>query len=414
MTRLLVLLTALLAALPAAAQWPAEAWAEDQTFGDITIRGNASTSAWLIRNELLFASGDAFDMDLVDATWEHLEDLGWFAFVDISLDDEMADAVPVTVTVEEDQTFRYYPVIDYDRRWDILLGARAYDVNLRGRGEQLSITGIWHAPHRYTASWSHPWLFGVRGLSWGLDGMWEDAEFVYRDFDHRRWQARAHVRWQPRGTWFAEAGATRAFFRQEGDFLGAPSDWSAGERTRWILEGTLGLDMRDLAWYPTRGRYHALSLRRHVSDDFADFTELRADLREFVPTPWGHVLALHARGRRVSGPVPPEDMLFWGGPETLRGFHYAQLEGEEGWLLSAEYRWPIFLMPISADGRVIGIGLHAFYDQGANWWDGGSASPRHDWGAGAHINISAHQFRFEVARTDDGRTAFQFMDSFNF
>lgn len=414
MIRPLILLTILLAAAPLCAQWSDDGWAEDQTFGAVTIVGNTSTRTDLIRKELLFREGDPFELDVVDAAWERLEDLGWFAFVDISLDDETADAVPVTVTVEEDQTFRYYPVIDYDRRWDVLLGARVYDVNLRGRGERLSFTGVWYAPHRYEAAWEHPWLFGVRGLSSGLEAQWQDAEFVFRDFDFRQWRAGGWLRWQPRGPAFLSAGLTRSAFRQDGDFTGAPTTWAAGERERWILEATLGLDIRDLPWYPTRGRYHALTVRRHAGDGFDDFTEALADLREFVPTPWGHVVALHARGRRVSGHVPPEDLLFWGGPQTLRGHHYGVIEGEEGWLLSAEYRWPIFLMPISADGRVIGIGLHAFYDQGANWYDGGAASPRHDWGLGAHINISAHQFRFEAARTDDGRTSFQFMDAFNF
>ena len=83
-------------------------------------------------------------------------------------------------------------------------------------------------------------------------------------------------------------------------------------------------------------------------------------------------------------------------------------------LLSVEYRWPLFLMPISGDGRVIGIGLHAFGDAGSNWWDAGDRGTLYSYGAGAHINISDHQFRFELAIPAEGDVTFQFMDAFNF
>ncbi|MBU1073218.1 hypothetical protein KKG45_08220, partial [bacterium] len=141
---------------------------------------------------------------------------------------------------------------------------------------------------------------------------------------------------------------------------------------------------------------------------------ITGDLRGFVPLPWDHVLALRAWGRRTDGHVPPEDVLHWGGAETIRGHEYASREGEEGFLLSVEYRWPLFLMTISGDGRVIGIGLHAFGDAGSNWWDGDRRGTLYGYGGGAHINISDHQFRFELAFTGEGEAVFQFMDAFNF
>jgi len=385
----------------------------DQVFGPITVEGNTSTSTDLILKETLFRTGDPFDFDAVDDTWEHLEDLGWFAFVVVSLEDEEADAVAVTILVEEDRTFRYYPIIDFDKRWDILLGARVYDVNLGGRGETLSFTGIWHRPHRYELTWDHPWFLGVRGLRLGLDAGWEDAEFVHRDFDHRAWRAGTWLRWDLAPPAFVRIGATRSSFRQEGEFL-APVNWAAETRDRWTFEATAGLDSRDLAWYPTRGRHHRVTLARHESDDFPSYGSVTVDLREYLSLPWKHVMAIHGWSRSVDGHAPPEDLLFWGGPENLRGHHYAAFEGEEGWLLSLEYRWPLFLMPISADGRVIGIGLHAFYDRGGNAYHDQDIAVRDDYGLGAHFNVSAHQFRFEVARTDDDRTVFQFMDAFNF
>jgi outer membrane protein assembly factor BamA len=383
-------------------------------FGAITVEGNTSTQSALILHELGFAEGDPFDFGVLDRAWEHLEDLGWFAYVDLVVDDEGSDVVPVTVVVEEDATLRYYPIIDYDRRWDVLLGARVYDINLRGRGERLSLAATWYARHGYDVDWEHPWLFGVDGLSGGLDAGWERADFVHRDTDFDRWQLGARVRWDYRRPLFAQAELSAGGFRQDSAMGDLPDPWPAATRRRTTLRGTLGLDSRNQPWYPTRGFYHRLMAERVLGDGFDDVTLLTGDLRAFLPLPWDHVLALRSWGRRAEGRVPPEDLLWWGGPETLRGYGYAGLVGDEGYLLSAEYRWPLFLMTISGDGRVIGVGLHAFSDLGANWFDGGGRHPLASWGGGAHINISNHQFRFELAVPEHDDTVFQFMDSFNF
>ncbi len=388
---------------------------ENAVFGEIAVEGNTSTRTDLILHELGFAEGDPFDFARLDASWEHLEDLGWFAFVDMDYDDTDPDRIAVTVIVEEDATTRYYPVIDYDPRWDVLLGARVYDINFRGRGERLSLGATWYARHGYELDWSHPWLFGVDGLSCGVGLTWERAAFEFLDFDFRRWAAGGHLRWDFARPFFAEAGVTLHDFEQETATAELPVAFGAEARNRTILRLGVGVDSRDLVHYPTRGVYGRLAVERVDRPAFYETrTLLTGDLRGFVPLPWEHVLALRAWGRRVDGPLWPEDMLFWGGADTIRGYDYASLAGEEGFLLSAEYRWPLFLMTISGDGRVIGIGLHAFADAGSNWWDEETRSTLYSWGGGAHFGISDHQFRFEVAVDDDGGASFQFMDHFNF
>ena len=98
-----------------------------------------------------------------------------------------------------------------------------------------------------------------------------------------------------------------------------------------------------------------------------------------------------------------------------RGCGLGAGEGEHGYLLSAEYRAPLFLMPTSPMGEMVGFGLHAFTDVGDNWFDGASSGQSLiGYGVGAHILLVSWQLRFEVARTRDGDTRFQFMDRFNF
>ena len=80
------LLLAGLLALAGAAR-PAAATAADpatRRFGPITVLGNARTATGLILRELGFRAGDPWDASAVDRAWDHLEDLGSFAFVSSS------------------------------------------------------------------------------------------------------------------------------------------------------------------------------------------------------------------------------------------------------------------------------------------------------------------------------------------
>jgi len=76
---------------------------------------------------------------------------------------------------------------------------------------------------------------------------------------------------------------------------------------------------------------------------------------------------------------------------------------------------PLFLMPISPRGEIIGAGFHLFTDAGDAWYHGAEAGrSMFSYGAGFHLNIDTLQLRFEAARTREGDWMFEFMDKFNF
>ena len=86
-------------------------------------------------------------------------------------------------------------------------------------------------------------------------------------------------------------------------------------------------------------------------------------------------------------------------------------EGDQGYLLSAEYRMPLFLMPISPKGELVGFGFHLFTDAGDAWYDGADASRSlRSWGAGLHINLDTWQLRFEAARTEVTEPGSRYVD----
>jgi UDP-N-acetylmuramoyl-L-alanyl-D-glutamate--2,6-diaminopimelate ligase len=57
-------------------------------------------------------------------------------------------------------------------------------------------------------------------------------------------------------------------------------------------------------------------------------------------------------------------------------------------------------MPISPQGEIVGFGFHLFTDAGDAWFEGADpVTSMFSYGAGAHINVTRFQVRFEAART---------------
>ncbi len=393
--------------------------------GAIVIEGNNRTDVAVIQNILGLTIGDPFDEEQLDVMWDKLEDTGYFIFVDMDYEEEETGEITLYVTVEEDRTLRIYPWAAYDRRHKYLLGAVVHDINLRGKGEIADLRASAIYIQRIRASWMRPRFLDQRRFTLTLAGGWENADFVYRPTDYNWWDAGVWLRWHLSGAFYLEGGLMYGAFNQRDTFSelapdrgGGPGPdvtWLAGWRYRWTPEIALGWENRDNIYYPVRGGYYRLGVSFVEGVGFPSYTEWSADLRQFLSLPWKHVVGMRAYGRAVSRPVPPEDRLYWGGEPTIRGYGYALFEGEEGYLLTLEYRAPLFLMPLSPDGQVFGIGLHLFGDGGDTWYEGAtSGDTRWSWGAGAHLLVATLQLRFEVARTEDGRTTFQFFDVFNF
>ncbi|MDX2473291.1 MAG: BamA/TamA family outer membrane protein [Candidatus Krumholzibacteria bacterium] len=427
---LILLVLGAVTASPALAVFGDDNNTEAKTEGAISainITGNEKTDLNLIYRIMGLKVGDGFTMDAMDDAWDALEDCGYFRFVEIDYDDDDPDQVVLTIELEEDMTTFYSALLRYDRRHKYLVGATLEERNLRGRGETLHVEAAAFYIQQGLVSWQRPWLFGVDGLETTVGVGGEIADFVYRPFRYRKWDSKMDLRWNFNRDFFVGADVTYGYFQQRDDFTAdlpergpdSPTGSAfsgAGSENHWALGATAGFDSRSNPYYPSRGLLAQATVRNWTSNGFADYTESLADLRGFVPLPWkNHILAMRAWGRQVSGPTNLDGALFFGGPETVRGYQYASREGEEGYLLSAEYRIPLFLMQISPDGEMVGFGFHLFGDAGDAWYYGDEAAvAQMSYGAGAHLNLATWQFRFEAARTKEGVWQFEFMDKFNF
>lgn len=400
---------------------------EEPLLADIVVTGNHRTDTDLILRELGLRIGEPFSLDRMDQAWDALEDCGYFRTVKMEYDDDEPGEVVLRVAVEEDLATYFGPVIRYDRRHKYLLGGWLEERNFRGRGERLRLEAIAIYVQKARLSWGRPWFLGRSGLSAEFACAAEQGDFVFRPTRYRKWQVGGDLRWEFRRPFFVGAGASLGEFERRDSFSwpapyrgpdapADPTDFPAGSEGLRRLVGTAGLDSRNNPYYPQRGVLLQAQAVRWSSGDFPAYWESTLDGRFFLPLPWHkHVVALRAWGRRTDRPAHLDNLLHWGGPETVRGYAYASREGDEGYLLTAEYRLPLFLMPISPQGELVGFGLHAFADAGDVWFEGADPGrAQQSWGAGVHLNLDTLQFRFEGVRTAEGEWAFEFFDRFNF
>lgn len=394
---------------------------------EILVEGNTRTDTNVILRVLDLQVGDPFTSEKMDLAWDTLEDVGYFAFVDMEYEEDADGQVSLRIMVEEDITTALGPLVRYSPRFKYMLGGWFEENNFRGKGEILEFSMTFLYPQRAQIAWKRPWLFGVEGLDLEAGLRWHHADFVYRPTSYRQRQAEINLGWKFYRSLFVKGGVNYGRdtyrdsyswelpYRGEGSPTGTEF-YPSGKQTRTAFSASLGLDTRSNPWYPSQGVFLEAQVRHWASEDFPSYTQGSVDARFFVPVPIGlHVLALRAYGRLTDDPAHLDNLLYYGGAENIRGYRLDSREGDEGYLLTAEYRIPLFMLPISPQGEMVGFGLHFFGDFGDAWYKGAhSQESLQSFGGGAHLNIDRLQLRFEAACTKEGDWSFEFMDTFNF
>lgn len=386
----------------------------ERTIGTIRFEGLEQTREYILRRELGFAPGDAYEPDMVSDAWERLEALPFIAYVDVQAGRPEPGRVDLVIVVEEDRRFGLLPWYDYDERYGDghVVGLATHWWNFRGRAEELWARSAWWGRHGYAAGWRNPWVLGPARLAVELDAGWEDYRFGYEPVDLTDWGFGAGL-----GRGLGEDTRARLAARwREIQVDDAPTGFPAGTTHDHHLQLGVQHEGTDLRFYPRVGlRAHAAVRWSRLGDDFP-YTLYRAGLSGFAPVPRLGVVAAHASTRAGSRALPLYERSYLGGPSDLRGVELGSVEGDAHLRASVELRRPFFVVALR-EGRAVGIGAHLFHDWGKAWEHdaGQDSAPLHrSWGAGLHFNFNRYNFRLEWARTDDGEDHLVLGDSFTF
>lgn len=136
----------------------------------IRIIGNGRTDEDVIRRELLFYEGDAFNADKLKKSERKLHNLGFFKNVKVTKEPgTYPDRINVVIDVEEDRTGELTFAGGFSTSDGPLAEVRFAEHNFRGRGQDLSIGGtIAKRRNEISVGFVEPYFLG-RDLAAGID-----------------------------------------------------------------------------------------------------------------------------------------------------------------------------------------------------------------------------------------------------
>ncbi len=186
---------------------------------------------------------------------------------------------------------------------------------------------------------------------------------------------------------------------------------------------------------PSMGHSFKLTLTQHIplGTSFLDSSSFEADLRKYFRLSNSALLATRAFAFTSFGDYP--QIRWMGGNNTIRSLGFYQLSGTNGFLLSAELRFPLIMQASTPLGMIGPIRAVLFADIGSAWFkdypieffEPGSLKLKDGYGSygfGIMANIFGYPLHFEwVWQMDDQirnflypekRTRFNFWIGFDF
>ncbi|PCJ60405.1 MAG: outer membrane protein assembly factor BamA [Rhodospirillaceae bacterium] len=295
----------------------------------INIRGNERTVDHVIRREMRFAEGDAFNAAKMNRSKQRLQNLNYFETVEVTKEPgDEPDKTDINVDVEEKSTGDFSIGVGFSTSAGALLELGITERNLLGKGQTLALKlNVAERQQEQSLSFTEPYLFG-KELSGGV-------EIFRRSFDQEDFSSfkLEQVGFTIRmGYPLAEhLRESWSYTLQKDDLRDVPFFASRfvrdqeGNFTASVLGHSIGYDKRDNALKPTEGYFGVLRtdvaglggnvkfLRNNLSGGY--FYSLDDDRKWVVSlrSAVAYVARLGSADIRIS------DRFFLGG-DNLRGF----------------------------------------------------------------------------------------------
>jgi len=298
----------------------------------INIIGNNRTLDKVIRRQLRFQEGDAFNRDLIDRSRTRIRALGFFKDVTIkNSTGSRPDKTDVTVTVEEQSTGEVALGAGYSST-SSFVGEFSYtERNLFGRGQYLRASvAMSTISKQYQLSFVEPWFLD-RELAAGIDLYKYVTNYNQASYQGDVTAAGVHF-----GFPTSEYGTIQVRYTYRLNKVSVYSGASPTLQEELSLYGgntstsdigfTFGYNTLDDYLKPTKGVVFSLS------EDFAGiggslkFLKTEGSFTAYRPLFWDMVGSIEADSGFIQGygglTVPIEERFFRGG-DTFRGFKIA-------------------------------------------------------------------------------------------
>ena len=336
---------------------------------DIKLTGLEKTKPRVVLRELPIQTGEVFDQRKIDQSLRRLRNLGYFYEVNPSVLEEAKtpDTIVFHARVTEARTGRFSGIIGYGAPSSEIDDAprltgtiEASENNLLGTGR--SVNFFWKSGllKSLRFGYQEPWAFG-KPVSIGVEysQLKQRNQFTDATSEEQSGSLTLGTRFRNNFDCALEMSYKRIDYAAVGFSLPAPTDpidfpsrsnhfssqfpqdggVSAQEQNgvKYGVTFRLMRDSRNYFLNPTRGR------RDSVAFEFSrgDFRlrKLWVDLRQYFPTWRKQVIALGVHAGTTWGTnIPPTELFYLGGANTLRGFDEDWFSGPQRVYANFEYR----------------------------------------------------------------------------
>ena len=325
----------------------------------VRINGLSKTKERILLRELTVRPGDVFQQREIDESLRRLNNLGYFQTVEAGFEPAPAgDDVFLNFSVAEGRTGSFSGVLGYSPSEDEIVTEKftgvleATETNLLGTGRQMVIRARFGLIDSYEFAYEEPWILGapvdVGVRLWGMKqkapgqgdggtGGQGDEEAEGQDFEEWAGSLSGSMR-MIRAMEGSLALTYKRIESPAGNIPGGANILSAPTGHKYSLTFTLQRNTRDYLVNPTAGRLD----RASVEVSRGDFKTVTAwlDMSQYFKTRERQVVAIGLHGARVWGEnIPPTEILYLGGANTLRGYSEDFFKGEGRLFANCEYRF---------------------------------------------------------------------------
>ncbi len=336
----------------------------------ITFYGNMRTKNRIILQELNLKKGEYFTEAFLrkERAWLLRQDF----FKRIEFQTKPGSTLNsriLMVVVQEKGVWSVTPILSNNDLFGWYTGAHFTAQNLFGRKNSICATFQIGGIQKFALNWNNPWFGGKLHLFLGVNLSYTSFKYLYGDyFPHFREKVtkasftfgkeigrklKLGIKTNKEKIWIGDTSVT--YSKTHFDEVTA-------------FEYFTTFDSRDWPLYPKTGLYLKSWINWFSFSEKNRFNYTGLDLHIYSPVYHDNIIALQTFLQISHGKVPVYKRIHLGGGKTIRGYSTGCFSGENSFLMSLEYRFPIFYERNPLAGIHVGYVGVLFIDTGAAWF----------------------------------------------
>ncbi len=338
----------------------------------LLITGANPVDTGIIRRELRIKEGNSYSESSLERerAWMLSRRLG--KRIDMQIFPGTADSSRILLlVVEETARWSVVPLVNINGLFGLYGGVEVGVRNAAGSGSRLAAFfqtgGITEAGLR----WDNPWM--VLGTRLFCSIEFSHLSLPYRYGDHPTdFPLREQALMFSAGPRFGRLFRLGLILAGARVYCGDPGASFSGRQreTTWTAGYVLHYDSRDWPLYPTSGALVQAEMTWTGPDRVRVLRRSLIETRFYVSVLNKDIIAWQARLILSGGTVPVYMRLHQGGGDSMRGYPYGSMAGDNSVFLSLEYRFPLALAPRPLYGLNAGLAGVIFLDTGTAWFGG--------------------------------------------